>query len=91
MSTEITQRDIFNAGNKVNWDVCQLGLVLAEKFSKTQDEYNDIWRAAQEVFGDKMMGRGYNVKLSKRHAFARQLLNFINQKKHIGLAKKMEW
>jgi len=68
-------------------DVCQLGVELAGKYAKTDDEYDDIWTAAQDVFDDEMEGKPYSLKDEQtRKDYSKKLLDYLKSGKHKGTA-----
>ena len=89
ISMEITPEEIIQIGNKVKWDVCVLGLELAEKFSTTENEYNDIWTAAQHVFDTSQMSSDLRYILLPQYIqqYANTLTEYIKSGKYIGQAR----
>ena len=78
---QIKLKDIQIIANKTMWDVCQIGVELANDFSENEEEYNKIWVLTQEIFEVDMMSEGYysySPKEKFKIIFLKNLLEALN-------------
>ena len=84
---KISLSAINQAIKKTGGDVCQIGVELANKYSKGDADYDDIWSGAQDVFNQKTMeDKPYHLKKSKEKLYARKLYLYYLKDKHKGTA-----
>jgi len=68
-----TLQTIMKAIKMKKGDVCQVGVALADGFSRTEQEYEDLWRITQEQFNPKMEGKPYTLKPEVEEEYAVKL------------------
>lgn len=74
--------DILDTIEKNNGDVCQIGLHVAEKYTITQEDYEKLWKAAQDIFDDSFEGDSYTLKDEVKQQYAKILADIISNKKY---------
>ena len=75
-----TKQKIRDIIEKEEWDVCLVGVELANEYSTNDTNYEQIWMGVQDLFENKMMaGITYKPKEEYKEELLNKIVNFIEK------------